>query len=46
MLKTLEKGKRANLIAVIGDPLAHVGILADTARIRRVLEDGAVAVRR
>jgi imidazolonepropionase-like amidohydrolase len=46
MLRTLEKGKGANLIAVTGDPLANVGILADTARIRRALEDGAVAVRR
>jgi imidazolonepropionase-like amidohydrolase len=43
---TLEKGKRADLIAVAGDPLADVGILADTARIRLVLKDGAIAVRR
>jgi imidazolonepropionase-like amidohydrolase len=43
---TLEKGKRADLIAVAGDPLAGVGVLADTARIRLVLKDGAVAVRR
>jgi hypothetical protein len=46
MLKTLEKGKRADLIAVAGDPLADVGNLADTARIRPVLKDGAIAVRR
>ena len=43
---TLEKGKRADLIAVAGDPLADVGVLADVQRIRLVLKDGAVAVRR
>ena len=42
----IEKGQRAELIAVAGDPLAEVAILADTARIRLLLEDGAVAVRR
>jgi len=43
---TLEKGKRADLIAVAGDPLADVGVLADATRLRLVLKDGAVAVRR
>ncbi len=43
---TLEKGKKADLIAVSGDPLADVGELADAARIRLVLKDGAIAVRR
>jgi len=43
---TLEKGKRADLIAVAGDPLADVGVLADVERIRLVLKDGAVAARR
>jgi imidazolonepropionase-like amidohydrolase len=43
---TAEKGKRADLIAVAGDPLADVGILTDAARIKLVLKDGAVAVRR
>ncbi|HEX2436720.1 MAG TPA: amidohydrolase family protein [Methylomirabilota bacterium] len=43
---TLEKGKRADLIAVAGDPLADVGLLADGQRIRLVLKDGAVVVRR
>jgi imidazolonepropionase-like amidohydrolase len=43
---TVEKGKRADLIAVAGDPLANVGILADAQRIRLVLKDGVVAVRR
>jgi imidazolonepropionase-like amidohydrolase len=43
---TLEKGKRADLIAVAGDPLADVGVLADASRIRLVLKDGVVAARR
>jgi len=43
---TLEKGKRADLIAVAGDPLADVSVLADAARIRLVLKDGVVAARR
>jgi imidazolonepropionase-like amidohydrolase len=43
---TIEKGKRADLIAVSGDPLADVGVLADAQRIRLVLKDGAVVVRR
>jgi imidazolonepropionase-like amidohydrolase len=43
---TLEKGKRADLIAVAGDPLADVGILAEVDRVRLVLRDGAVVVRR
>jgi imidazolonepropionase-like amidohydrolase len=43
---TLEKGKRADLVAVAGDPLAEVGVLADPARIRLVLKDGVVVNRR
>ncbi len=43
---TLEKGKRADLIAVAGDPLADIGVLTDASRIRLVLKDGVVAVRR
>jgi imidazolonepropionase-like amidohydrolase len=43
---TLEKGKRADLIAVQGDPLADLSLLADAARIKLVLKDGAIAVRR
>jgi len=45
-LGTIEKGKRADLIAVSGDPLANVGVLADAQRIRLVLKDGAVVARR
>jgi imidazolonepropionase-like amidohydrolase len=43
---TLEKGKRADLIAVQGDPLADVSLLAAAARIKLVLKDGGIAVRR
>jgi imidazolonepropionase-like amidohydrolase len=43
---TLEKGKRADLIAVAGDPLADVGVLADVSRIRLVMKDGVIAVHR
>ena len=43
---TLEKGKRADLIAVAGDPLADIGVLTDASRIRLVLKDGVVAARR
>jgi imidazolonepropionase-like amidohydrolase len=43
---TLEKGKRADLLAVAGDPLADLAVLADSARIRLVMKDGTVATRR
>jgi imidazolonepropionase-like amidohydrolase len=43
---TIEKGKRADLIAVAGDPLADLSLLADATRIKLVLKDGAIAVRR
>jgi imidazolonepropionase-like amidohydrolase len=43
---TLEKGKRADLIAVSGDPLSDVSVLADASRIRLVLKDGVVAAHR
>jgi imidazolonepropionase-like amidohydrolase len=39
---TVEKGKRADLIAVAGDPLADVAVLADARQIRLVLKDGVV----
>ncbi len=39
---TVEKGKRADLIAVAGDPLADVAVLADARNIRLVLKDGVV----
>jgi imidazolonepropionase-like amidohydrolase len=45
-LGTIEKGKRADLIAVAGDPLADVALLADAQRIRLVLKDGAIVARR
>ena len=43
---TLEKGKRADLIAVAGDPLADVAVLSDASRIRLVLKDGVPVARR
>ena len=43
---TLEKGKRADLVVVDGDPLADVGILTDPERIRLVLKDGVTQIRR
>jgi imidazolonepropionase-like amidohydrolase len=45
-LGTLVKGKRADFVVVDGDPLADVRILQDPARIRMVVKDGAVQVRR
>jgi imidazolonepropionase-like amidohydrolase len=43
---TVEKAKRADLVVVEGDPLADVGVLQVEDRIRLVIKDGAVAVRR
>jgi imidazolonepropionase-like amidohydrolase len=43
---TLEKGKRADLVVVEGDPLADARILADPKRIRLVVKDGVVVVRK
>ena len=45
-LGTLQKGKRADLIAVDGDPLTDIALLQDQARIRLVVRDGVVEVRR
>ena len=39
---TLEAGKRADLIAVSGDPLADIAVLQDRAGIRLVMKDGTV----
>lgn len=43
---TLEKGKRADVVVVAGDPLADVRVLRDVQRIKLVLKDGAIEVRR
>jgi imidazolonepropionase-like amidohydrolase len=43
---TVEKGKRADLIVAEGDPLEDVRVLQDPKRIRFVLKDGQVEVRR
>ena len=39
---TLEVGKRADVLAVEGDPLADVGVLEDRERLRLIMKDGAV----
>ena len=43
---TVEKGKRADLVVVDGDPLADLKILQDPLRIRLVLKDGVTEVQR
>ncbi|MBI2205186.1 MAG: amidohydrolase family protein [Candidatus Rokubacteria bacterium] len=45
-LGTLQKGKHADVIVVDGDPLADLGVLTDETRIRLVMKDGVVEVRR
>jgi imidazolonepropionase-like amidohydrolase len=45
-LGTVEKGKRADLVVVDGDPLRDMGLLKDLARISLVVKDGVVEVRR
>ena len=39
---TLEVGKRADLLAVEGDPLDDISILQDTARLHVIMRDGVV----
>ncbi len=39
---TVEAGKRADLVAFDGDPLADPEILADSSRVRLVVKDGVV----
>ena len=43
---TVEKGKRADLVVVEDDPLGDVRLLQEEKRLRFVLKDGQVAVRR
>ena len=43
---TVEKAKRADLVVVAGDPLTDVRMLQAEERIRLVVKDGAIAVRR
>ena len=45
-LGTLVKGKRADLVVVDGDPLRDIKVLLDPARIKTVIKDGKVEVRR
>jgi len=42
----VEKGRRADLVVVDGDPLTDVRVLQSPERIRLVLKDGRVEVRR
>ncbi|WP_240796570.1 amidohydrolase family protein [Streptomyces sp. RFCAC02] len=39
---TLERGKAADLVVVDGDPLADIAVLADSDRIRYVVQQGVV----
>ena len=39
---TVEAGKFADLVAVVGDPLEHIGILRDPDNIALVLKEGTV----
>src|SRR5262249_59303884 len=43
---TVEKGKRADLVVVDGDPLRDLKILQDPQRIQLVLKDGVTEVER
>jgi imidazolonepropionase-like amidohydrolase len=45
-LGTVEPGKRADLVAVQGDPLADISMLRDLARIALVIKDGRIAANR
>jgi len=45
-LGTLDKGKRADLVVVAGDPLADVRVLQTADRIRLVVKHGVVEARR
>jgi imidazolonepropionase-like amidohydrolase len=45
-LGTVEPGKRADLVAVQGDPLADISMLRDLARIALVNKDGRIAANR
>jgi imidazolonepropionase-like amidohydrolase len=44
-LGTVAPGKRADLVAVAGDPLADVRLLQDAGRIRLVVKDGVIVRR-
>lgn len=45
-LGTVEKGKLADLILVDGDPLKNIKVLQDASRIKMVMLEGQVRVRR
>jgi imidazolonepropionase-like amidohydrolase len=41
LLGSIANGKRADIIAVEGDPLADIKVLQDSARLRLIMKDGA-----
>lgn len=43
---TLSKGKRADFVVVDGDPLRDIKVLLDPQRIKLVVKDGVVQIRR
>ena len=43
---TLEVGKKADLILVVGDPLEDIGILRQKERVRLVMKEGEIVVDR
>ena len=45
-LGTIERGKRADLVVVKGDPLADISVLRDPANIALVIKDGEIAANR
>jgi imidazolonepropionase-like amidohydrolase len=46
LLGTLEEGKLADIIIVIGDPLRDISILQDKGRIEFVIKNGEIVVQR
>ena len=45
-LGSIEEGKLADLVVCDGDPLADITVLQDASRIKWVIKDGEVVVRR
>jgi imidazolonepropionase-like amidohydrolase len=43
---TIEKGKRADLVVIAGDPLDDVRVLQDVARVALVMKGGEIAANR
>jgi imidazolonepropionase-like amidohydrolase len=43
---TIEKGKLADIIIVDGDPLKDIKVLQDTNKIKMVMKEGKIEVKR